>query len=71
MGPKYLPAGLKYFKQCYESHLVAFVYLFKVNNGNTRTACKSVQILKQRHRSNVIDVVLVSLLLTLKLKRLP
>ena len=39
------------------------IYLFKVNNRNTRTRCEYVQI-KQRHQNDAIGVVLVSLLLT-------
>ena len=37
MGSKYFPTTLKYLKKCYESRLLAGIYLFKVNNGNTRT----------------------------------
>ena len=43
------------------------IYLFKVNNGNTRTRCEICSKLKinQRHQNDVNDVALMSLLLTL------
>ena len=44
----------------------AFIYLFKVNNGNTEITCETrSKLKKQRHQSNFKDVILVSLLLAL------
>ena len=43
----------------------ARIYLFKVNNGNTRTICEICEKLTKRQQSNVIDGVPLSLLLTL------
>ena len=41
------------------------VYLFKVNNRNTRVRCKMCSKLTKKYQDNVIDIALVSLLLDL------
>ena len=45
----------------------AKIYLFRVNSRNTRKSVKYVQSLQQKHKSDVDDIVLVFLLLTLNI----
>ena len=43
------------------------IYLFKVNNRNTRKRCETCSQLTIKHQNDVFDVVLVFLLLTLNI----
>ena len=43
------------------------IYLFKVNNRNTRKKCEICSNLQQRHQNDVMKDILVSLLLTLNI----
>ena len=43
------------------------IYLFKVNNRNTREKCEICSKLTKKHQTDVIDAVLVFFLLTLNI----
>ena len=45
----------------------AHIYLFEVNNRNTKKDAKYVQRYQERHKSHVNDRILVSLWLTLNI----
>ena len=54
--------GFIYFSMA--SHPPTDIYLFKVSNENTRTMCEICSN-NNRHQNDTIEVVLVSLVLTL------
>ena len=50
---------------CVKHLLPADINLFKVNNENTRTACEICSSYQKRHQNSIINVVPMSLSLTL------